>query len=185
MSKYSASAQLRFARAMINSDLETLSQSIEGADVNSTTYLSMQPLVYALINRDVDSCRLLIELGADLPNALVIAAEKGNIEIITIILDKDPSALNQKNSDGFTALHKAAALNKQETVVYLLEQNADCSITSRFGLTAWDLAKDEIKELIAKYAESRGQPYTMDSKKSFREKLAEASAYGYGCGGCI
>jgi ankyrin repeat protein len=63
--------------------------------------------------------------------------------------------VNHKGSDGRSALMWACASGKIETVMYLLEQGADYTLTNSEGLTALDWAEDaehkEIAELIRGY----------------------------------
>ncbi|MFI3252122.1 MAG: ankyrin repeat domain-containing protein [bacterium] len=58
---------------------------------------------------------------------IMIAASKGNIDMLKYLLDQGVS-INQQDSNGNTALHKAAINNKIEAYDLLIEENCDTNI---------------------------------------------------------
>ena len=58
------------------------------------------------------------------------AAEKGKINYVLNVLEKDAGLINCKDSDGYSALHRAAYNGHVEMVKTLLKNGADiCSLT--------------------------------------------------------
>lgn len=78
------------------------------------------PLLYAVWQEDTDLVRMLLERGAppDQPGSILkrgklsypvlLASEKGNLDIISALLAADAS-INRQDSEGFSAVHMAAA----------------------------------------------------------------------------
>jgi ankyrin repeat protein len=99
-------------------------------------------------------CRLLIEtwkadLSLRLANgstALHLAAQKGNVDCMNIILDAGFN-INDRNSLGQTALHVAAEYSQSEAVRTLLARDADLSIEDEKGqMTALDIAEFNLSQ---------------------------------------
>ena len=61
-------------------------------------------------------------------NDIFETIERGDIEKVRFILDKEPELLNKRNADGMTPLNDAAYLGQTEIVRELLERNADWAI---------------------------------------------------------
>ena len=55
------------------------------------------------------------------------AAEKGKIDYVSKLLEKNTSLINSKDSDGYTALHRASYNGHVEMVKVLLKHGADIS----------------------------------------------------------
>lgn len=53
------------------------------------------------------------------------ACEKGDLEIVKSLLEKDPNLINAKDGDSYTPLHRACYSNNIEIVEYLLQKGAD------------------------------------------------------------
>jgi hypothetical protein len=66
--------------------------------------------------------------------------------------------VNERDSDGQTALHRAAAGGNLEAVKFLLEHNADVNAKGKTGVTALTLAKGfgrtEVVEFLTKFSNS-------------------------------
>lgn len=73
-------------------------------------------------------------LDSDGNSLLLLAAAKGHVEIIAILLDNGPE-LNRAGSAGTTALHQAASRGYTEIVKMLIGKGADLNIQDRDGDT--------------------------------------------------
>jgi len=89
----------------------------------------------------------LIDEGADIEyrgrwdwTPLMIASERGNVDIVQLLLDKQANVNNKTN--GYTALHGTSAEGKQEIVSLLIERGADLYIKGCSGHTPLDMAKE-------------------------------------------
>ncbi len=69
---------------------------------------------------------------------LIIAGSKGQVEIITNLLERD-AAINKQNHKGRTALMQAAFYDNAEAMVCLIEAGADVNIHDSEGNTALTL----------------------------------------------
>ena len=123
-------------------DLLGLGANVHGRDDKGRTILML-----AALNKHPDIVSTLLERGADISmtdnskssNALLYAAEGGDIECIRLLL-KAGSDINYKNSYNWTALMTAADSNKPEAVRFLKENNADLNVISHIGQNALFLA---------------------------------------------
>lgn len=75
--------------------------------------------------------------------ALHVAAQKSNVETITLLLEKG-AKINETSADGSTALHYALS-NTFAVVRTLLEAGIDPAIQNKDGLTAWDRIEKKSK----------------------------------------
>ncbi len=67
------------------------------------------------------------------------AVEKGDVEAVRALLEKDPEAVRVYDDDGFTLLHLAAREGREEILGFLLEKGAPVSARSRDGEGAMPL----------------------------------------------
>ncbi len=90
--------------------------------------------------------------------ALMIAAEKGDIELARVLL-QNGADVNARNRDGYTALMYAAYKGSAEVVELLLENNADVNARDKDGWTALRYAvlqgRNDIVKLLAKAKERK------------------------------
>ncbi len=92
---------------------------------------------------------LLVEKGlnlnavqADNNTLFHLAIDKNNLDLLKEISSLDID-INAKNNDGLTVLHKAVMSAKDTKIIeYLLSIGAKKSITTEFGETVFDLAKE-------------------------------------------
>ena len=103
-----------------------------GADVNLKSNSSLTALVYAAICRNTGCAELLINQG----NALNHAAAAGLINFIMLLLRGTGSKINAKDTNGITALMKAAHLGQTEYLQILLTNGANVNLKSNSSLTA-------------------------------------------------
>jgi len=114
----------------------------EGADVNKQDFHEYTPLHYASMLGWVDAVRLLIEKGATIDainfqgqNALMVAAEFNNANVVEVLLEETEIALEARNVDGETALCIAIHRGHVELVRMLCEFGADTNTQSFRKLT--------------------------------------------------
>ena len=76
------------------------------------------------------------------------AASVGHIDILKFLIEKSAD-LEQKNEDGFTALHWAAYVGNLDSVKTLVEKGADLRSKNSEGKKPADLAEtQEVKRFI-------------------------------------
>ena len=99
-------------------------------------------LLQALWNEDIGRMKDLLEKGAD-PNAqtsdgttpLLIAAKKGNTEIIKILVENG-AKVDGRDKNGLTPLMSAASAGKARNVQVLIAAAADLNAKDNKGITA-------------------------------------------------
>jgi ankyrin repeat protein len=109
-------------------DKKNADQSLESGTLGEGT----TPLMLASYIGNLDAARYLVELGADVnlkekstqqESALMKASERGNTEIVKILIGKG-AAVDATDIDKMTALYKAAQSGYADTVKILLESGA-------------------------------------------------------------
>ena len=102
------------------------------------------PLLYA-VERDQDAIvQMLLEYGTRETlrcgkSPILSAARLGKSSVLERLLKEHPTAVNETDASGWTALHFAAASRYPETVAVLLRNGADVAMRTCDGLTASDL----------------------------------------------
>ena len=127
----------------------------EGADVNAVTDFGLTPLMIAVINRNNESVRALINAGAD-PNARILtgkfdddnstalhmAARFDNLEAMGSLITAGAD-LNLKDNLGNTPLHRAVSYGSLEVLQGLLVAGADPNLKNSAGKRPRDLNKSK------------------------------------------
>lgn len=105
-------------------------------------------LIKAIVNGHDECAKLLINAGADVNTVsaggdtpLVCAAEKNNVTIVELLLEKGADI--NKTAREYTALMAAAQKNHDECVSLLIEKKADIASVSGIGRSAIHLAAME------------------------------------------
>jgi len=93
---------------------------------------SLQDQVNAQLSEQVELVRLVDDDGLTL---LHWAADRGQVEMAVLLLDRDPLLLDAVDGEGQTALHYAASCAHVDLVALLLERGADKTIQDGDGLT--------------------------------------------------
>lgn len=134
--------------AIANNDVETvkliLSQNL--VEKNLLAQDGFTPIHWALYTDNFEMISVLSDQGVDinafslrettpLMDAVELKSEKGIEMLLSLNV-----ALDLVDSQGFSALHRAAAMGQSGVVKQLLMQGADPSLQSHSGLTAKDLA---------------------------------------------
>lgn len=109
----------------------------------TTKFVYDTSLVRAVKISDPDRVRTLMYANVDVNEKnyagitpLTIAAEKGNMEIIRMLVEDGKAIVNDPSSYGVTPLIAAAAAGNEEVVSYLVEHGADVSLKDDLGKTA-------------------------------------------------
>ena len=113
-------------------------------------------LIRAIKIEDVDRVRTLMyaNVNANEKNyagitPLTVAGEKGNLDILKLLVENGQADVNDKSSYGVTPLIAAAAAGKGEAIAYLLAHGADATAKDDLGKTALIYASnyDDVKTL--------------------------------------
>ena len=138
-----------------------------GVKVNSTNDFGYSPLLVAVCEGHYQLFKLLLEFGADLTlkhfygrNALMEAALRGNSKICREICQEARQEIDEKDSNGETALMIASRLGFDSTVQTLLDFGASTTLTCEKLKTARDKAieKGNLKtaELLIRHDQKHG-----------------------------
>ena len=108
-----------------------------------TKYVYDTSLVRAVKISDVDRVRTLMYANVNVNEKnyagitpLTIAAEKGNMEIIKMLVEDGKAVVNDASSYGVTPIISAAAAGNTEVVAYLVKHGADVTAKDDLGKTA-------------------------------------------------
>ncbi|GIL87521.1 hypothetical protein Vretimale_1594 [Volvox reticuliferus] len=118
-----------------------------GADPNLELTNGNYPLRGAILSGDGDSCRVLLEHGADVNHCstrgtpLMAAAATGDCESLTLLLDAGASIATEAK-DGLTALAAAVRDNQKEAVRLLLRRGASPTKPNKDGVSPVDIAQE-------------------------------------------
>jgi ankyrin repeat protein len=112
----------------------------QGANTNIKNNLKVDALILTIRNKEkfkdpkkmVD---LLINKGASLNNALIVASHHGYIDIVKRLI-AEGADVNTRNKKGYTALIFAASQNYIDVVKFLVDKGADVNAKNKKGRTA-------------------------------------------------
>jgi ankyrin len=111
------------------------------------------PLYYAVIDGNLRITRLLLDLAPTLDKtvqeAFLEAAEAGHELVIQLLIEHGID-LSFKDSEGYTALHRAVLGSQIEILELLINTDVDWSARDNQGKTALHLAAREGEDAIAK-----------------------------------
>lgn len=74
-------------------------------------------------------------------------APNGWLPAIKYLVEELGADVNQRDHDGYTAVHNAATRGDNEVILYLVEQGADVTLVSRHGQTTADMANGPYQRL--------------------------------------
>ena len=108
-----------------------------GASINALNHVQSDVLTVAVNSNQPRKIQTLFAKGAKLPEVpndekdlLMIAAEKGNAEMVSVLIDVAGFDIDCVDSHGQTALHYAVKSGNKETVEVLLNKNANIDACS-------------------------------------------------------
>lgn len=161
---FEGSPDSRMLKASRIGDINTVKQLLEnGANVNAIDGNNLTALNIASEANHTDIVELLIEKGAELNKAMMLACMNGHIKTVRFLIDKHID-LNVKavvsiagggRMSGITFLHGAAVKGFTDIVVLLLDKGADVNAKANDGTTALMVASQyrhaEVVELLKRY----------------------------------
>lgn len=119
--------------AAFNKNKEMVNLLLESRiDVNLKNKLGVTALQSAILANDLESVNLILSAGAKstVSNAgltsIMLAASVGNSDIIKVFMNRGES-INVAQPDGWTPIMHAIAQNKEDTVIFLLKNEANLS----------------------------------------------------------
>jgi 26S proteasome non-ATPase regulatory subunit 10 len=140
-----------------------------------------QPVLHFAINKNnINAVEILLDAGADKAihdhtgaTAFHCALDKSSI--LELLCRQNTSAVDMKDMQGFTPLHRAVMRNNMEATALLLRAGADPSIHDKVGRSAFHAtANSQILELLYKakpglinILNSRGMTPLDDASKNF------------------
>jgi len=116
----------------------------------------------AALNNCLDIVELLLGADADInastydgQTPLMAAAQRGNRQVIKLILKRHPEAILQRDTGGRTALMAAVVNADIETIKLLLARGASINARTVAGVTALNMANDRGDQQIIRYLLSK------------------------------
>ncbi|XP_055534189.1 acyl-CoA-binding domain-containing protein 6 [Wyeomyia smithii] len=102
------------------------------------------------VNENLTSAKTIInKLDDDGLGLVHWAADRGNVNVLRLLLQVTGSDVNLRDSGGQTALHYAASCGNRDCVQLLLDSGADRSLLDKEGESCSDVAFDEgIKQML-------------------------------------
>jgi ankyrin repeat protein len=174
--------------AIANNDTNALLTAISnGADVNATNNADMigaqrSPLDEAAFLGHSNAAHMLLQQGADISNAIHIAAKRGHSGLLSLFIEHG-ATVNSRDANDETPLYHALAEGhndsvrflldagatvpdryllvaigpgRAETAAILLEHGADINVRDAYGRTAFEIARseglDEVLAVLEEYA---------------------------------
>ena len=113
-------------------------------DVNKATCTGATPLYIACCNGHDACAKALMDA------ACFIAAQQGHAHVIAVLkeLNADVKIAELKAKGGSTPLHAAALAGHTECVKELVSAGADIFAVNAKGQTAWQIASDDVAQLL-------------------------------------
>ncbi|XP_074663079.1 uncharacterized protein LOC141915448 isoform X5 [Tubulanus polymorphus] len=87
--------------------------------------------------------------------AFHVAAAKGYIKVLNLLLQMDNRDIDIKDNDGWTPLHAASHWGQEESCRVLAENFCNMDIRNKWGQTAFDVAAPELVELLKELQEKQ------------------------------
>jgi len=108
-----------------------------------------------------DSAVLLVALACSTPafcGQIHVEAKAGNLENVKALLKGNPDLVFSKDTNGCTALHCSAAMDRKDVAALLLASKAEVNAKDKGGWTAlhWAVFKDR-KQVAALWLIERSQ----------------------------
>ena len=144
--------------AAVGGDLDIVNLLLrEGAEVNERASNGWSALMLASAKGFSQIVKRLIQVNGELNSRdifgwtpLMHAVEQNRMNVIELLVSTSDSHIDNRNIDGVTALHRAAALGYSEIVRVLLVAGARADLSDQTGRTAVDYAMESGNLQIAK-----------------------------------
>lgn len=156
---------------------------------------------HASANAYHDDLRLLVEVGADVnarvvsqypyrgypsqrekngDTALIVAARKGDLETVKVLVQDCKADVNLHGAEGLTALMWAAWHDRKEMIRYLHDHGADINAQSYFGQTALMWTAEHMRLETAMFLLDLGYGEPVPEESSKKDKGASGKGKGKG-----
>ena len=104
-----------------------------------------------------------VEANTEADNALIDAAQRGNIESVKQHLDAGAD-VNAKDDSGWTPLHRAASKVHNKIAKLLIEEGADVNAVNKDGLAPLDYAENETFGVLIDHGAKSGAELKSEGK---------------------
>lgn len=180
--------------AMLQAMLDGPLNHLECRDKNGETAFH-----HAATNAYHDDLRLLAEVGADVnarvvsqypyrgypsqrekngDTALIVAARKGDLDTVKVLLQDCKADVNLHGAEGLTALMWAAWHDRKEMIKYLHDHGADINAQSYFGQTALMWTAEHMRLETAMFLLDLGYGDPVPEGSSKKDKGASGKGKG-------
>lgn len=120
-----------------------------GAEPNHRISSGGSAMTFSVVNDDPTYLRVLIEFGGDVDffhesrkeSVIFSALSPGKLEHLKALVTSG-AKINVRDGVNRTPIMVSAVLNQYETVLYLLEKGADCTLKDNFNYTLRDILKE-------------------------------------------
>jgi uncharacterized protein len=119
------------------------------AIINEVDKMGRTPLMEAVIQRQLDICRVLVQAGSNVNarevrnwTALHFAAQEYDYEIVKYLI-ANGAEINAEDVDGNTPLFRClfGSQGRGEVIKLMIEKGADKDHKNKSGVSPWDLAQ--------------------------------------------
>lgn len=154
------------------------------ADVNAKSTFGETPLSKAISHNGEEIIKLLLDKGADIEQTihdeslLHLAASKGFVNIVELLLHHLGIEVTSENNQGWTALHRAVENCNLKATELLLNRGADVNCATNSGLTPLHLAAAKGSFDIVQLLVDRGANIDSRTKVDGRTALQFAALKG-------
>ncbi len=141
-----------------------LSKILRPDQINALNDFGWAPLHMAAFGGNAANVKLLLDRGADMRlraktkfrnAALLVAMLTSDYETVKLLLDRGADVL-ERQGEGDTALHEAAASGNLEMVKLLVERESDLEARDDEGKSPLDYAVERKHDEVAAYLRSKG-----------------------------
>ncbi|MBI1215158.1 MAG: hypothetical protein GC185_04980 [Alphaproteobacteria bacterium] len=158
----------RMNTAISRGEIDKMSALLSrGLNIELTDDYGDSFLINAIYANNPRAVALLLEKGASTVTSavrhgspLLLAAQKGNLEICEKLVEKDPALLTLRDRDGNTPLHKAAESGHEEVAAFLLHKGVDPHAKNKANRTPLFLAQSKNNFNVASILEALPKPPT-------------------------
>ena len=161
---------LNMKDAVANGNLEEIKKHVYH-DLNAVHYFShtnSTPITIAIKNDQIETLKLLLDLGANLSNSLAYAAYTGKVDMVDLLLARGAHIEVMLDNEETPPLIYAVKNQQLQVVEFLIKKGADVNTKSESLGAALDVAINNNNEKIQKILRDAGA-------KTKEEHMAKAS----------
>ncbi len=159
--------------------LESKELDLDDAVIDETGNFQVTPLMYAARLGDVETCRVLLEFGADPDasddsgvNPLHLAVLQGHTDIVGVLLDAgaDPEA---RTEQGAASVHLAAAIGSMPVLEVLRDHDVDMLMHDAQQMNPVDYALAAGHDAVADFLRDHYLTFVFTKISELREQTAQ------------